>query len=951
VDTYLVFALIGLGAGAVYAGLGAGLVVAYKGTGIVNFAQGAIAMWGTYVYSELRASGDLVFPLVGVPHRLHLGESVPFSAALALGIVSSALVGLAAHLVVFRPLRAAPTLAKVVASVGVMLTIQAIATLEFGSQQRVVASFLPNGRVEIAGLAVPQDRFYLAGFAIAAAALLWAWFRFTRIGLATRAAAENERAASLAGYSPDRLAGVAWLLSGALAGLFGILIAPLTGLNTVNFTLFIVPALAAALVGRLTSFGAACAAGLALGMAQSELLYLQTQSWYPRWAVAGAADALPFLLIIAALFAVGRSLPTRGAVRSERMPDVLRPTRVLAPAFVLTAVAASLLVVLDGSYRFGLIQSLILATLMLSFVVLTGLVGQISLAQAASAGVAGFALSKLGMHTGIPFPFSMLIAAGVATVLGVIAGVPALRIRGAQLAVVTLGAAVAIEEFVFNNPSFTPLRGNLIPDPTLFGTNLGIRGGHAFVRLTFGFLALAVLLLAALGVANIARGGTGRRLLAVRSNERAAAAAGVSVASTKLLAFAVSSFIAGIGGAMLGYSRGQLSAASFDTFTGLEFLVFAYLGGITSITGALVAGLLAPLGLVFVVLNRVVDLGSYYLLVSGLTVIAVAIFNPEGLDGAARRNIALLRRSVAGRRRAATGQVAAVEESSHAVTSAPTPALPRRRPTGERGGPVLLEASGLTVSYGSHRAVDDVTLRIEPGTIVGLIGPNGAGKTTLVDALTGFVNHAGKVHFDGARLEGPPHVRSRRGLARTWQSLELFDDLTASESLLVAADRPTVGSFVLDLVHPTRTADGPEVRWALDLLGLAHVADRRPRELSLGQQKLLGVARALASDPKLVLLDEPAAGLDSNESRVLGERFVAMLEHGITVFLIDHDVDLVLDVCDYIYVLDFGRLVAEGPPSEIRHDENVIAAYLGRRAESAEPAGSGAAPKPQGSAA
>jgi ABC-type branched-subunit amino acid transport system ATPase component/ABC-type branched-subunit amino acid transport system permease subunit len=658
------------------------------------------------------------------------------------------------------------------------------------------------------------------------------------------------------------------------------------------------------------------AAGLVLAMAQAELLYLQTEPWYPRWAVAGAGDALPFVVIIVALVVFGSSLPARGAAERERMPEVLRPRRVLLPTIALSSIAALLLFVLDGSYRFGLIESMILSTLMLSFVVLTGLVGQISLAQAAFAGVAGFALSKFGARTGIPFPFSLLLSALAATGVGLLVGLPALRIRGPQLAVVTLGAAVAIEKFVFDNPSLTPLGGNLIPDPKLAGLNLGIRSGHSFVRPAFGFLALAILVLVASGVVNLARGGTGRRMLAVRSNERAAAGAGVSVATTKLLAFGVSSFIAGIGGAMLGYSRGQLSAASFDTFAGLGFLVFAYLGGITGVTGALIAGLLAPLGLVFVALNRIVDLGSYYLLVSGVTVIVVAIANPQGLEGTMRGSIALLRRRFLPERRAES-------------TPLKQPAtLQPRRPVARRNGVPLLETRGLSVNYGNHRAVDGVSLRIEPGTVVGLIGPNGAGKTTLVDALTGFVPSGGAAFFDGATLSGPPHLRSRCGLARTWQSLELFDDLTATENLLVASERSGGRSFLLDLVRPGRPA-AARVGWPLELLGLGEVADLRPRQLSLGQQKLLGVARALAAAPRLVFLDEPAAGLDSAESRAFGERLAGMLEHGITILLIDHDVDLVLSVCDYIYVLDFGRLVAEGTPAEIRRNEAVIAAYLG----------------------
>lgn len=929
-ETYLLFALIGLGAGAVYAGLSLGLVVVFKGTGVVNFAQGALAMWGAYVYSELRSSGDFVLPLVGIPHRVRLSETaIPVAPALLIGVASAAGVALVAQLLVFRPLRSAPQLAKLVASVGVMLSLQAIAALEFGSEQRVVRGFLPSGRVQLAGLAIPVDRFFLAGLAIAAALVLWAWFRFARLGLAIRAAAENERAASLAGFSPDRLAAAAWVVSGALAGLFGILVVPVTGLNTVNFTLFVLPALAAALVGRFTSLGAACAAGLGLGMAQSELLYLQTQSWYPDWAVSGASEALPFLVIISVLFLFGRSLPSRGSVERDRLPEVIRPTHVVVPVLAWGAVATAALLVLDDSYRFGLVQSMILATVMLSFVVLTGLVGQLSLAQAAFAGIAGFMLSKLGATTGIPFPLSVVIAAAAATCVGLVAAIPALRIRGTQLAVVTLGIAVATAAFVFDNPSFTPREGNVIPDPSFLGVGLGIRGDDASIRLRFALLALALLMLVAVAVGNLTRGETGRRLLAVRSNERAAAAVGVSPSSAKLLAFGVSAFVAGLGGAMLGYSRGQLSAASFDAFAGLQLFVFAYLGGIASISGAVVAGLLAPLGLAYVALNRIVDLGSYYLLASGLSVIAIAIFNPEGIAGAFHGYAVALRR-----RPPRSKPRPPVEAAEAPLVAAPASVPPRaaRSPGVE---PPLLAVDRLEVTFGAHRVLDEVSLRVEPGEIVGLIGANGAGKTTLVDALTGFVSARGRVEFDGVRLGGPPYARARRGLSRTWQSLELFDDLTVREGLLVAVERPGPTAFLRDLLAPRRRGR-VEVDWALELVGIESVADMRPRELSLGTQKLVGVARALASRPRLLLLDEPAAGLDSDESRELGARISKMVEHGVTVLLIDHDVDLVLGVCDRVVVLDFGKIVAEGTAAEVRTDEKVVAAYLGVAAAAVE---------------
>jgi ABC-type branched-subunit amino acid transport system ATPase component len=495
------------------------------------------------------------------------------------------------------------------------------------------------------------------------------------------------------------------------------------------------------------------------------------------------------------------------------------------------------------------------------------------------------------------------------------------------LAVVTLGIAVATESFIFSNPSFIPLTGNLIPDPTLAGLNLGVLGDGATIRARFGFLALAVLLLVAVGVANLARGATGRRFLAVRSNERAAAASGVSPASTKLLAFALSSFVAGIGGAMLGYSRGQLSGASFDAFSGISLLVFAYLGGITSITGALIGGLLAPLGLGYVVSTRLLHFGSgYYLLFGGLNVIAMAIFNPVGIDGATRTFLRRVR-----------SRVRPANERTHPT---PLPSAPREdkaRITQGVERPLvatdraLLAIDRLTVAYGAQRAVDEVTMRIAPASVVGLIGPNGAGKTSLIDALTGFVPYGGQVVFDGEVLEGPPHVRCRRGLARTWQSLELFDDLTVRENLLVAAERAALSTVALDLIRPRRQRQFDYVSSAIEFACLADLVDARPRELSTAQQKHVAVARALASGAKLLLLDEPAAGLDIDSSRSLGKRLRSLTEQGISVLVIDHDVDLLLGVCDFVYVLDFGTIVAAGVPKEIRSQEHVVAAYVGRR--------------------
>jgi branched-chain amino acid transport system ATP-binding protein len=251
----------------------------------------------------------------------------------------------------------------------------------------------------------------------------------------------------------------------------------------------------------------------------------------------------------------------------------------------------------------------------------------------------------------------------------------------------------------------------------------------------------------------------------------------------------------------------------------------------------------------------------------------------------------------------------------------------------------LLQTFDLTVRYGGLAANADVNLEVREGTLVGLIGPNGAGKTTFIDAITGFTAvSSGRVDFDGQDLATlSPDRRAHLGLSRTFQSLELFEDLTVRENLLAAAERPKWYSFLLDLVRPGRTSaeNTAQVDRALSALGLEGISERLPSDLSHGQRKLVGVARALAAKPKLLLLDEPAAGLDTKESQLLGSHLRGFL-NDTTIFLIDHDMGLVLNVCDYIYVLDFGQIIAQGTPAQIRKDPAVIGAYLGESAGEAQ---------------
>jgi len=255
----------------------------------------------------------------------------------------------------------------------------------------------------------------------------------------------------------------------------------------------------------------------------------------------------------------------------------------------------------------------------------------------------------------------------------------------------------------------------------------------------------------------------------------------------------------------------------------------------------------------------------------------------------------------------------------------------------------VLSTSGISVSFGGVRALVDVDLDVQEGQLLGLIGPNGAGKTTYIDAITGFVRCRGSVALNGRDVSSlPPHARAQLGLVRTWQSIELFDDLSVRENLAVASYRPTVWATMKEAVSrpvPSTSA----IDEALELLGLMADSDEMPSDLSQGRRKLVGVARALAAKPRLICLDEPAAGLDTNESVELGRHLREVVDAGTPILLVDHDMGLVLGISDYVVVLEFGRVIAQGVPEAVRRDQQVVAAYLGGAASELETnGGSGA---------
>ena len=456
-------------------------------------------------------------------------------------------------------------------------------------------------------------------------------YRFSRFGLATRAGAENDRGAALTGISANRVAGQNWVIATVLAGVAGIMIAPVASLDPTSYTLFVVPALAAALVGRFQSFWITALAGLLIGCAQSEIAKLITVwTWLPQQ---GLGDALPFVVIIVVMALRSRSVLARGGETAERNPSVGRPHAQLRTAAACFVAGLVLLIVLSGVLRFAFISSLTVTCIALSVVVLTGYVGQVSLAQMSLAGIGGFMLGHISSGWGIGFPWSLILAGLCAVPVGLIIGLPALRLRGVNLAVVTLGFAAAMDAVLFNSQSFTGGTGGLpIKAPRLPGLSLAISQGKDYPRLIFGVLVLVVVILIGLLVARLRRGSAGRMLLAIRSNERAAGSVGINVAQGKLMAFGLAAFIAGIGGALTGYMQGELTPDSFAAFTSIGLLAIVFVAGVGRIAGAVVAGIMfSAAGLFVTFLNIHLSVGKYQAIVAGVALVLTAVQNPDGL--------------------------------------------------------------------------------------------------------------------------------------------------------------------------------------------------------------------------------------------------------------------------------------------------------------------------------
>lgn len=906
-DEVIRFALLGLGVGALYAFASQGMIVIYRGTGVLNFSLGATAIAGVYAQWELQNEAGW-----------------PFLAAALFGVSFSALLGVLTHWVIMRPLRRASSLIRVIATLGVLIFIQACVVIRYGSNAVQVPSWLPTDRITLWGeVVIFADRLILFAMASVSAGLLWLMYRSSQFGLATEAVSESERSAAAIGLSPNKIAVQNWALGSAIAAVAGILIVPIITLQVTAMTSLVLAALAAALVGDFRSFPIATAAGLVLGIGQTLVGRFVDQQ--------GLGPSLPFLVIIAFLVFRGRSLPLRDYFLRE-LPMIGNGRMSWDWTIFATGVMVFLMLTKQAKWIDALTVSLGVSIVLLSIVLLTGYAGQLSLAQYTIAGFGAYVSGRLVAVYGIPFVLALVAGVLAAIPLGFVFALPAVRTRGINLAIVTLGLGTTIELMLFRNREYTGgVQGTQVGSPDLFGYDIGSIQHPA----RYGIFVLAMALFTVWVVSNVRRGRSGRRLIAVRTNERAAAALGIDVPVAKLFAFCLASAIASLGGILLAFRLTSISYTSFTNLTSILFVGLALVGGVGHLLGAFVGATMATAGFSQEVLESNWDgVGRWIQFISGIAIMLMVLGYK---DGVAAEWVKMFRLAKKARKWGRTYLIELADVAEYVPTNGSDGAS-NGAGTPDNVPAKTLTVDGLTVRYGVVVAVDDVSFTLKPGTITGLIGPNGAGKTSLIDAISGFTAAEGRVLVDDEDVSKlSPAKRARTGVARSFQSLELFEDATVFENLSVAADPQDLGSYLRDLVAPANPPFPPEVVRAIIEFQLDNDLHRDVKDLSYGKRRLLAIARAVAMHPSVLMLDEPAAGLSTAESEELAEVVRRLAnDWGMAVLVVEHDMNFVNEVCDEVVVLDFGRMIASGPPAEIQSDPAVLAAYLGTEADEVE---------------
>jgi ABC-type branched-subunit amino acid transport system ATPase component/branched-subunit amino acid ABC-type transport system permease component len=962
VQKFLNFLISGTVTGGIYALMASGLVLTYETSGIFNFSHGAVAFVTAYFY-----------------YQLHTGAGIPIVPAAAVSVLFFApALGLLLDRLMLQRLSTAPVYARIVGTIGLLVAlpqlalwlVETVADDLFGASLPKLADIGAGGSAPGLGpfpptvfrfgwLGLPtvhldSDQLAVFGAAAIAAGVLWFIVRRTRAGLEMRAAVDRESLASLRGINRRRTSAMAWVLTMLLAGVGGILIAPLFQLQPDFMTLIVFGSLSAVVLSGLRSIPIAFVGGLALGVVQ-DLVAGYGNSFLPHFLnnLSGFRSAIPFILTLALVFLI-REAPSEEAPQPDhrtglpawrrRLPWIVFTIVLLGFALQWTGVPA----LQADTYEQGIIaQGIVFGIIFLSFVVVTGLGGMVSLAQASFVVAGGFAagwaldrnwglnLPLLATHGHLNFAIAALIGAVAGAGLGLfVAVIVAWRRLGAvALAIATFALAFFLSLVPFDTQVIA--HGNVgytIPSPSLSipGLNWLNRqlvsgaGGHldfsdpaqevVLVLALFGLLTLLIYWLQ--------RSASGRAMLAARSSEVAARTSGLSPARTRIMIFAVSAGIAGFGGVLFAMTTNAASAGNAPPLIGLIWLAVAVVFGVRRPGGALLAGLaFTCTPLIFQWLGHdflnttfggalsghVGDLttASYFApILFGLGAINLAQ-NPDGL-------LALVGQQRLARRekRERKAQVAAT-----AGAAPPTAATLPPTPDGVGDATGALRLSAVVAGYGAGDVLHGIDLVVPAGRIMALLGANGAGKSTLCNVASGLLAPtSGHVRLDGRDVtDVPADERARQGLLLVPEARGIFPGLTVEENLRV-------------LLRTPEERDQAYERFPI----LAERRRQRAGLMSGGEQQMLSLAPALAQPPKVLIADEPTLGLAPLASQEVLRALEELRSLGTAILLVEEKAHEVLAIADTVAFMELGRIVWEGPRAEA-DEQRLSAAYLGAK--------------------
>ncbi len=954
---FLNLVLSGLVTGAIYSIMASGLVLTYTTSGIFNFAHGAIAFSTAYLY-----------------YQLNTGRHWATVPALVVAVaVFAPLLGLALDRILLRRLAKAPVYARVVGTIGlsVMLPnlllwlVNAVGVqslkmdlagddiTSLGMPIHGIGPSPPRVFHPLHGVSLNSDQLAVFVVALLAAALLWWVIRHTRLGLEMRAVVDREHLAGLRGISSARTSAAAWVMTMVLAGLGGVLIAPLFSLADYIYTLVVLGSLAVVVLAGLRSMPIAFLGGLGLGVVQN-LIAGYSDQILPGWlnGLSGLKSSVPFVLTVLLLLVVGRDRSRRAGSVADDVPRpdhrmLLSPMRRRLPwaiwTVVLVAYALQWLPThwfrADNYAQTVIAQGVATAVIFLSFVVVTGLGGMVSLGQTVFVITGAFAtgwastrdwgvdLPLVASHGRLNFLWAALVGTTLAGIVGLLIGLPITRLGGVSLALGTLAFAFIASQVVFptqaigHNQSGWVLRQPKLNIPGLNQlVDLLVVGKHPVIDLSLLPVQIVVFLvvfaLVTLSIHALTRSASGRAMLAARSSDVAARSVGIRVERIRVMIFAFAAAIAGLGGVCLGLFSHQVTPGTAPPLVGLFWLAIAVTFGIRRPGGALLAGLaFAGFTAVVTAITHRVDsvtvanlFGSPYFMpiLSGLGAIQLAQ-EPDGILSLVGQKKLEKRRH---RERAAHlaaaahdvhegGEALAAHEAEVAAAlasaspAAPVPATAAAQPV------VVLER--VVAGYGDVEVLHGVSVAVAPGEIVALVGANGAGKSTLCAVLAGVVPiTSGSMTWKGAPAEDlPTFERARGGLLLVPEARGIFPGLTVAENLAI-------------LLRDDAQREAAYQRFPI----LGKRRNQPAGLLSGGEQQMLGLAPALADPPSLLIADEPTLGLAPLAAEMVLDAIAELRSRKTAVLLVEEHATHAMRYADRVAFMQLGRIVWCGPPAD-----------------------------------